>query len=257
MKTWFFSIALLISTGAQAFNCSYSKDIDQSLVVSGSGLVSISAGAGDLVITGVSGSGEAVIRGKVCVSDEEWLDQSRVDTVSGETAEINVILPKVDSSWSLTGMNYAYIDLEIQVPDSLALRVRDSSGDVEISKVASVDLEDSSGDIEISDASGTVEVRDSSGDIEVSDLEGDLNIVSDSSGDIEGENIEGSVRVTADSSGDISFDGIGRDVVVERDSSGDIRAQRVDGDFIVLRDSSGDIRFTEIAGNVEIPEHKK
>ena len=248
-------LLLLIAADVQA-ECEFKRLLDQSLDVSDSQSLAIAAGAGDLEIVGVSGSDEVKISGKICVSEEKWLDESRLVNSSGDRAEINVVLPDVSGGWSLWGSKYAYMDLELEVPDGLALELRDSSGDIEIEDISTLWLQDSSGDIEIRNVAGLVEIKDSSGDIEVRGLKGDFTIISDSSGDIRGSDIEGNVRVESDSSGEIWFTEIRKDVIIEQDSSGDIIAENVGGDFRVLKDSSGTIRSEDITGEVVIPEHK-
>lgn len=249
-------LTFLVCVNVQAWECKFERKLDESLDVSGSESLAIAAAAGDLVISGGSDSNVVKIRGKVCASRQEWLDEAKLQTRSGEQAEINVLLPSTDGNWSMWGSHYAYIDLELEVPDSLDLQVRDSSGDIEIEDIAAVSVKDSSGDIKIKHASGRVEISDSSGDIRVNDLKNGLTIVSDSSGDIRGSHIDGSVLVESDSSGDIHFSEVEHNVVVERDSSGDITAESIGGDFRVLKDGSGDINSKDIKGQVEIPDHK-
>lgn len=252
MIKWAAVLFLVACAPVQAWQCKYDKRIDQSLDVSGSSLLAVAAAAGDLRITGKPGVSEVQISGKVCVSEEAWLDGVSIETSGGDRASISVVIPD-SNGWSIFGSRYAYVDLELVVPDDLDLDVRDSSGDMEIEHVAAVTVKDSSGDIEISDASGPVIVRDSSGDIRVQDLAGDFTVVSDSSGDIRGKDIEGDVLVESDSSGDILFTRIGQSVVVERDSSGDIDVESVEGDFTVQHDGSGSIRSKDVKGKVEVP----
>jgi hypothetical protein len=252
-KILFLSICLF-STSLQAWTCSYEKEIDQVLDLEGSEVLTILAGAGDLEIRGGDDRSEAVIRGRVCVSDEDWLAESRVDTTRGKNAEVVVELPELASSWSLMGSTYAYIDLEIIVPDNIQLDIKDSSGDVEIEGVSSLTLKDSSGDVRIEDIEGAVFLNDSSGDLVLEDIEGDVTVDSDSSGDIRGRDVEGSVLVRRDSSGDIRFIDVGRDFTVERDSSGDITAKGVGGNFKVLADGSGDITASKVNGAIVTPE---
>jgi DUF4097 and DUF4098 domain-containing protein YvlB len=255
MTKWVAILAVLVSAEAVAWGCKYESKLDQSLSVSGSESLAISVNAGDLEITGVAGSGEVAIRGTVCASNKEWLDEVRIETISGQRAEISVVSPDIGNGWSIWGNKYAYVDLVLEVPENLALDLRDSSGDIEISAVGAVAIQDSSGDITVSNAGGAVEIKDTSGDIRVRDLESDLT-VSDSSGDIRGTRIAGKVLVTSDSSGDIRFSGVGQDVMVERDSSGDIVVNGVGGDFTVLRDGSGDIWSEDVAGETTVPRHK-
>jgi DUF4097 and DUF4098 domain-containing protein YvlB len=246
-------LACLISTSLQAWNCKYEKIIKQELDLAGSEELIILAAAGDLEVEGARDVSTATIRGRVCVSEEEWLAESRVDVQEGRQAEIVVELPAIADSWSLLGQTYAYIDLKIRVPEGMRLDIKDSSGDVEVAGAAAIKIKDSSGDILIEDISGPVTLHDSSGDVVLRDIEGDVTVESDSSGDLSGSDIEGSVLVNRDSSGDIRFIDVGRDFTVERDSSGDITAKGVGGDFKVLADGSGDVVATKVNGEVLMP----
>ena len=249
--------ALLIyqfSTEVSAESCRYEKKIEKTLDVSRSELLTINARAGDLDIVGVSGSGEALIHARVCASKETWLEQSEVSATSGKRAEINAVLPEADGGgWTSFGNNYVWMDLRIEVPQDLALDVKDSSGDMLLKNTATAQIKDSSGDIEIEAARGSISVSDSSGDIEIEGVDGDLTIESDSSGDIEAADINGNLLVVSDSSGDIEVSDVSNDVVVERDSSGDISARDVGGDFRVLKDGSGGISSHGVKGEVDIP----
>jgi hypothetical protein len=242
------------SSDALADSCKFGKDIDLTLDLSNSNTLSIYAVAGDLDVVGVSGSNQAVISGKACASKEAWLEESRVNTSGGNHAVIEVDLPNDDKGWSFTGNHYVWMDLRVEVPDNLALEVKDSSGDMFLKNIAAVEVMDSSGDIEIESARGPISISDSSGDIDVDTAEGDLTIESDSSGDINANNIHGSVLVVNDSSGDIDVSDVSDNVVVEKDSSGDIRATHVGGDFRVLKDGSGGISSNDVKGEVQIPK---
>jgi hypothetical protein len=256
MKNTFLPLVFLLPFSLQASDCKYSKDIDQTLDLAGSEELAVMAAAGDLRVQGDSGSTRAVIKGKVCASKEAWMEEARVETSGGRRAEITVDLPDNDNDWSLTGMNYIYLDLELNVPDHIALHVKDSSGDIEISGVGALTVRDSSGDIDIEDSTGPVAIQDSSGDIELKDITRQVTIESDSSGDIRGSDIQGSVLVVSDSSGDISFKDVGENFIVERDSSGDISATRIGGDFRVERDGSGEISARDVKGAVDIPDDR-
>jgi DUF4097 and DUF4098 domain-containing protein YvlB len=253
MKVFLLLGACLISASVQAWDCEYEKKIEQELSLSGSEELTVKAAAGDLEVTGVKGGSTASIRGRLCVSEEEWLDESGVEASGGKTAEITVELPDTDGGWSLISQRYAYLDLVLEVPDDLPLNIHDSSGDIEIEGVGEVAVKDSSGDTEITDVKNSVVVNDSSGDIVIRDVGGDVTIDSDSSGDIRGEDIEGAVLVRSDSSGDIRFNDVGGDFVVERDSSGDIVVNTVGGDFLVERDGSGEIHASNVKGSVSTP----
>ena len=254
MKKALWLCAFLIAPSVHAWNCKHEQSLDQVLDLSGTDVLTVNAGAGDLRIRGASGSDQAFIRGKICASDEDLLSKARVLTEGGRNAEITVDLPELDGGWSISGNKYSYIDLELEVPDSIELNVHDSSGDIEINGVGSLVVQDSSGDIEIMDVDGTVSINDSSGDVEIEDVRGDVIVESDSSGDLEGDHISGNVLVQKDSSGDIHFSDVDQNFTVERDSSGDITGRNIGGNFTVERDGSGEIRSDNVSGVVDIPE---
>ena len=257
MRFWAIVLICLLtyqfSTAASADWCKFEKDIDMTLDLSASKVLAISAAAGELEVTGVSGSDKAVITGKACASKEAWLEESKVSTKTGSHAEITVDLPSADGGWSFTGNSYVWLDLKVEVPQDLALDIKDSSGEISLRNIGAVQLQDSSGEIEIENARGAVSIRDSSGDIDIEGVTGNLTIESDSSGGIYASEIEGSVLVKQDSSGDIRISHVSNDVVVERDSSGDISASDVGGDFRVLKDGSGSIRSSNVKGEVDLP----
>ncbi len=243
------------STDASADWCKFEKDIDLTLDLSASDVLAISVAAGDLEIVGVSHSGQAVIHGKACASKEAWLEEVEVITIAGRRAEINAKMPDTSNGgWSLFGNSYAWLDLQVEIPQELILEVRDSSGDMLLKNIAAVQVQDSSGDIEIENARGPVSIRDSSGDIDIDEAASDITIEVDSSGDIYASNIDGSVLIKRDSSGDIRVSAVSDNVVVERDSSGDIRVSDIGGDFTVLKDGSGDIRSSDVKGEIQIPK---
>jgi DUF4097 and DUF4098 domain-containing protein YvlB len=247
-------VATVASGGAQASDCKFEKTIELTLNLSGSEELSIAAKAGDLEVTGHADRSEAHILGKVCASNAEWLDETRVVTEGGSKASIAVETPAMEDGWTFFSTRYLYVDLEIEVPTAVALDIKDSSGDVTVRGTGPVNLHDSSGDIALEDVNGGVVLKDSSGDIDLRHVGGDVTVRQDSSGDIYGRDIRGSVLVEQDSSGDIRFQDVQGDYVVERDSSGDIVAKTVSGAFRVLNDGSGDVSHTEVSGEVEVPE---
>lgn len=257
IRFWAIVLAALLlyqfSGNVSADNCKYEKTIEKTLKLDNSETLAITAAAGDLDVVGVPGSSEAVIRGRVCASREEWLEQTDIYTRPGKHAEISADMADTGDGWSF-GSTYLLLDMHIEVPDRLPLDVTDSSGDMQLDNVSEVKIRDSSGGIEVNDARGAVSVDDSSGDIDITGADGDVTIESDSSGDITAVDIDGSFRVVSDSSGDIDATRVRDDFIVERDSSGDINARDIGGDFRVLRDGSGGIRSTGVKGEVSIPD---
>lgn len=246
-------IALVPLHGA-ADDCKFQREFELSLDLEDSESLVVIARAGTLTVTGAERAGEVRISGRACVSEEDWLDASGIESSGGNPARVEVVLPDVDGGWSLWGDRYARLDLELELPADLHLDIRDSSGSMDLAGIGSADIRDSSGSIEINDAAGPLSVWDSSGSISFSRIRGDVTIESDSSGSIRGDDIGGSVLIKRDSSGSIRFSDVTGDFTVERDSSGEIVARGVGGDFTVLKDGSGGIHHENVSGEVTVPK---
>ena len=238
--------------------------------------VVIRAGAGDLKVVGRTNAVRVEARGTACAGKQELLDGSQINVRrEGNIVYVETALPQNDDGgWNWGKNEYAYIDIGIALPASVpveavdssgdtviedlaALTIQDSSGDLEIHRIAGfADVADSSGDLDIDDA-GSVRVRDSSGDIEIGKVRGDAEITSDSSGDIHIAEVGANVHIGQDSSGGIRVEDVKGNVTVDSDSSGDIYAGHVGGDFTVTEDSSGDIDHDSVGGKVTIPANKR
>lgn len=255
MRNEFVGVALLaclmLGQPALAQRCEHSRDISLTIDATGLSLAVIVAEAGELVIEG-GDRDQIVIEGRACASDASRLEKMSVKTNAGDN-RIS-IETEIPDSWSWTGSRYAYIDLHIHVPTSMAIRVDDGSGNVVIRDVASVDLEDGSGDIKISGIVGDVTIDDGSGDMDLGSIGGEV-WVNDGSGNINIDEV-GSVVIDDDGSGNIDIDGVRGSVMVHSDGSGGIWVASVGGDFTVQDDGSGGIRHRDVAGEVKIPEQR-
>lgn len=266
--------ALILAAGAAApavawDGCEHREPRKLELAADGVRTLVVRARAGSLAIRGGSGAG-IVVRGTACAGKASDLAGIRlVPTRSGDTVTLAVEMPE-DKGW---GALQRSLDLELDVPARLALRVQDTSGDADVRGVASVEAEDSSGDLGIEAIAGDVSVRDSSGEIELRDIGGNVRIPSDSSGDITVREVRGNVGIDEDSSGSIAIADVGGDATVGSDSSGDIEFERITGsatvdrdssggieaddvgrDFIVRADGSGGVTHDRVRGRVDIPD---
>jgi DUF4097 and DUF4098 domain-containing protein YvlB len=272
-------LALAALAPAAAFawgdGCKFSADRKGGVDAKGVEKVIIRAGAGDMKVVGRPNAVRVEARGTACAATQELVDATRIDVRrEGNVIYVETDLPQNnEGGWNFGKSEYAYIDIGIALPSNVpveaidssgdsviedlgALTMQDSSGDLEITRVAGlVDVGDSSGDLTIENA-GSVRIRDSSGDIEVEDVKGDVEVAIDSSGDMRIAQVAGSVRIEQDSSGSIRVEDVKGAVKVDSDSSGDIYAGRVGGDFTVASDSSGTIAHEEIGGKVDIPANK-
>ena len=150
----------------------------------------IRAGAGDLKVIGRANAVRIEARGVACAAKQELLDAAQITVRrEGNVVYVETTLPQDDDDWSWGKNDYAYIDLGIALPSSIAGRCHrlerrrgirgpegaDAAGQLRRSRrsrasPALVDVGDSSGDFEIDNA-GSVRVRDSSGDIDIDDVQ--------------------------------------------------------------------------------------
>lgn len=274
------AIALLALIPATALawgdDCKFSADRAGGVDAQGVEKVVIRASAGDLKVVGAARHVRIEARGKACASSQDLLDKTQISVRrEGNTVYVETGLPQNEgTSWSILGNSYAYIDAGIALPSSIPVEAVDSSGDADFEDLQSLKLQDSSGDLDvlriagladIGDSSGDIDVRDvgsvklndSSGDVELNDVRGEIEIDNDSSGDIRITHADGSVTIRNDSSGGIRVEDVKGNVVVDNDSSGDIYAGRVAGDFTVNGDSSGSIEHESIGGKVTVPSNKE
>lgn len=264
-----------------ADDCDYTAPRQAALDATGAREVVVEAGAGSLAVRGGDGA-ELQARGTACASREGLLDQILLETERrGDTLHVRTRFPR-----NVRGT--ARLDLEIDLPRDLHVRVDDGSGSVVVRNVASLDLEDGSGSLEVTEVAGDVTIDDGSGSIDLRDVRGAVAIddgsgsidvlgvggsmevddgsggielrgvggdvrITDGSGSIVTRDVDGNVTVTEDGSGGIVVSGVGGSVLVGSDGSGSIRVEEVRGDFTVERDGSGGISFSNVDGRVSIP----
>jgi hypothetical protein len=236
------------SSALYASECKVSKAIEESLDASGATELEVEARAGFLRIEGSQGLDEVRIDGRACASKDSLLDG--IELIARREGSRLIVRVEIDDNWSW-GNQYARLDLTLEVPASLALTVDDSSGEVDILGVASIDLSDSSGSIDIADVAGDVRIRDSSGEIELSRVGGSVRL-RDSSGGIDIRNVSRNVEIEEDGSGEIYIAGVEGDVEIGSDGSGGISIRDVTGHVTIGSDGSGSIRVTSVGGDFTV-----
>lgn len=235
-------------TALASDDCRFAAERKAGIDTAGAERVVIKARAGDLTVRPASGSALGAA-GRACASHQRFLEQTQLQVRrAGSVVEVHVQTPEEMSG---IGTFYAYLDLQVVVPEGLPVEITDSSGDVSIDSVSVVRITDSSGDITARRLTADVEINDSSGDLRVEDAAGAVR-VEDSSGDVA---ILGAraVHVTQDSSGDMVIERITGDVTIERDSSGDVLVAEVGGNVEFIADGSGLVRVTDVKGTVRLP----
>lgn len=224
------AVALLSTGTALAGDCGHTAPHRLTALAGDATAVVIVGRAGALRVSGATAR-NVVVRGTACSSDRDFLGEMRIEARrDGTELRIEAVIPE---QVTLFGFHHARLDFEVEVPDSLPVRIKDGSGETAVRNVAAVDIDDGSGEIRIRDVRGDVRVHDGSGSVEIT-------------------GVGGSVRVS-DGSGSLDIRDVGRDVTIEDDGSGSIAVAGVRGNFTVLRDGSGGIDYERISGKVTVP----
>ena len=216
------TVGWLDAAAAWPDSCKFSAD--RTLSLDGAGLeeIEIVGRGGDLEVRPASTAGVNA-SGRACASSAEMLERTQIRG-SREGAKARVFVQVPDEPGELDS-GYATLDIAVKVPASVAVRITDTSGDLEIN--------DSSGDLKLTDVGGALTLTDSSGDITVDTAK--------------------SLHVLRDSAGDIRAVGVNGDVVIDNDSSGDIYVDDIDGNVEVVSDSTGERSIENVRGSVRQP----
>lgn len=244
-------MASMAFTGSAFGNpCKYSNDLSEAIDGKGIDRVKLNALAGDLVVIGMSDGTGITVDALACSDTERHLELMALDIErDGSSLTITVIIPQsIKWGWNT---EYAYVDLEVSLPDSTPIEIRDSSGDMDLSSVSVTSIDDSSGRIKLRNGRSDLVLDDSSGDIVIRQLNGNISL-SDSSGNIHLRDIKGEVRIRRDSSGEIEISRVEKDVEIVSDGSGSIDIDQVGGNVTVGNDGSGSILISNVTGNVRI-----
>ncbi len=251
-KTLFIVVAVtLAATAGRAgmFGCDHTASRRVTAPVAGVTRVLVIGHAGSLHVTGHSGATEVVASGTACSSDKSALDEIQLRSErNGSELKIEAVIPNLNQIfWNSS----ARLDFEVTLPDTMALEVRDGSGETKIDNAGDLRVHDGSGTLTIRGVRGNAEVTDGSGTLEISDVSGDVR-VTDGSGGMEIDRIGGNV-VIDDGSGSIDVSNVQRNVTIEDDGSGSVDVHDVRGDFTVKSKGSGQITSNRIGGRVTIP----
>lgn len=239
---------LLFGAGQADASCGHQADRSGDADAAGVKLVVIEAEAGDLVVHGKSGAGKVLAHGQACADSATQLEKIQLETRrSGDTVTVRV---RIDRESSFGWSSDAWLDLDVEVPESAELEIEDGSGDTVLRGLGKVRIEDGSGDLQVEKVA-SLRLVDGSGDVEIEDS-GDLQL-EDGSGDLVVRRNRGNVLIEEDGSGSIDLQEIGGSVRVRDDGSGSIYVADVQGDFTVDDDGSGDIEHKNVRGKISIP----
>jgi len=244
-------LAMSFAAGA-AEQCRYSAPRNAELDAAGLKQLSVEIGPDDLTIRGEPGLAKIVVNGTACASDEKWLANIKVEAQRhGDTASVVADDGDRGVVLSLFGSSYAYLKLDVRVPQSLATRLKEGSGDARASHLASLDATLGSGDLKVNGIAGELGLRVGSGDVVAADV-GSLNLSSVGSGNVSVDGVRGDAHVGGVGSGDLGLHNVTGNVSLGSLSSGDAKLSGVGGSLKAESVGSGDLVVRGVKGNVSV-----
>ena len=261
----------LLAANTYAFECQYKAERPLDIDPAGLRALVLRLDSSDARVRGVSGLARVEVRGKACASREDWLADLTVEQKREGDRVVITTNQHHENTISLFHSSYAFIDLEVRIPASLALQIQSNSGDADVADISTLDFAAHSGDLTVDHIAGTVSAEVGSGDIKADDIggldlrrsgsgdvrarrvHGDVRIGNVGSGDLAFEDVSKSVRINSVGSGDVGVHGAGGDVVIDSIGSGDVTAADVGGDFVVKAAGSSDIHHHSVKGKVSVP----
>ena len=265
------SILGLLAANTHAFECKFTAERSLNIDPAGLHALVLSLESSDARVRGTPGLTKIEVRGKACASREDWLADL---TVEQRREGDHVVVTTSQHRENTIGpfhSSYAYIDLDVRIPETMPLQIQSNSGDADVADIAALDFSTHSGDLLADHVSGAITAELGSGDIKADDV-GSLELRRSGSGDVRARKVHGDVRIGNVGSGDLSFadvsrgvhvnsvgsgdvgvHGAGGDVVIDSIGSGDVTASNVGGDFVVKAAGSGDIHHRDVKGKVSLP----
>lgn len=184
----------------------------------------LAGGAGDVTVT-TAAVDETTIRRVV-----------RRSTNPGESYHLDGTTLNIDTSCGID----CSVSYEIKTPPGVKVHGKERSGDIRLDGVADTDIELTSGDLLINNATGPVQVKGTSGDIRVLGALSSVKIKA-TSGEIEALDAAGPVNVDI-TSGDVHVSLVKPNSVTAHATSGDMTVSVPDGKYkLVTHAGSGDV----------------
>lgn len=254
-RPWWAGVALLalagVAVGAEPCRYSAPRNVDVDATSLQSLLLELRET--DAHVVGVPGLSKIEVRGTACASNQQWLDDLRIDTSrNGSEATVTARTGEHENNFNLFGISrYAYLKLSVSVPSQLAVAINSGSGDVVAESLGALDYHSGSGDLKASRIAGALTLELGSGDVDAHGV-GSVDLRSTGSGDVTVSDVGGEVRADHSGSGDLHFTDVRGSVSVGSVGSGDIRLENITGNVQVDSIGSGELIVNGVTGNLDV-----
>src|SRR5712691_3796814 len=142
------SVAVVVPVvHADIFGCSQSAPRRVSATTTGISRIVVIGRAGTLKVSGRSDARDVVATGTACADNKAMLSDIQLRSQqNGSELRIEAVIPEHSG---ILGWSQAKLDFEVTVPASIALNVRDGSGELWIENVGDLKVNDGSGELTI------------------------------------------------------------------------------------------------------------
>ncbi|HEX7348430.1 MAG TPA: hypothetical protein VF264_02110 [Rhodanobacteraceae bacterium] len=232
--------------------CQYHAPRNTTLNAAGLQQLAIQIGPDELTLHGEPGLTQIIVKGTACASNPKWLPGTKLD-VTREGATVRMVAQDgaTHDIFSWFGNSYAYLKLDIAVPQALAVKLGVGSGDATASKLAALDATVGSGDLAVQSISGEFGLGVGSGDAKAQAV-GSLKLSSVGSGDAEIDGVHGDAHAGSVGSGDLLINHVGGKVTLGSVGSGDAKLSDVSGSVAAQSIGSGDLVIHGAKGDITV-----
>ncbi|MEO8741654.1 MAG: hypothetical protein ABI365_00515 [Lysobacteraceae bacterium] len=247
-------VLLLAPSLALADQCRFEAPRNAALDMTGIHTVVIDIGHHTLHLNGTT-SGVSKIHGRACASSTDRLAELQITQHrDGDRLIVSPAESHGMNFFSFFGSSYAYLDLQMDIPDTVAVELDVGSGDAFVSNVAQLNAGVGSGDLDVNSVRGRFGAHVGSGDIKAHDV-GETHVTSIGSGDFTANLVRGNLSIGRIGSGDADLRAVGGNVDVQSIGSGDLRVNGVARDLHVAHVGSGEVDHLAVAGKVDVPRN--
>lgn len=221
-----------------------------------------SSGLRRLVVLGIPGSvhirgntaqATVVIRGIRCGSNEAILARLKPQ-VKQESDSLSIDIATLNDLFKPNEGSVASLNLTIDMPADMEVRVSDARGAVEVTNAGKADVQAVIGGVRIDSVSGNVFAAANAGDVWVQHAAGDLE-VSARAGDIDVRGVGKQVLVGHGQVGRCTIHDVKGDVTIGVGHVGDIVVGDVGGNLKVEKVVRGRVLYSHVAGSVSTGAH--
>lgn len=147
---------------------------------------------------------------------------------------------------------FAYVEMQLRVPDTLAVKIKSSSGSVTAANIAALRVKSDSGNITAMHISGLFRVTSNAGTIQAQDV-GAVKLIKVGSGDVDLSDVAGDVKIWSLDSGALNIKNVQGNVTIDKTGTGSVQVNDVNGNFTINHKGDDAVHYADVKGTVNVP----